>query len=520
MSKLNSYDDVLYVGYPFSQTHPDRLATLATLFGMTPTPVEGCRVLELGCGDGANLVPMACALPGSKFVGIDLAAVPIDKGMIAIEALALDNIKLRQCDVLDVSAGFGKFDYIIAHGLYSWVPPAVQDKILTICKMNLAPQGVAYVSYNTYPGWHLRRITREMMLFHARNLIEPPERISQARALVKFLSESQEESDAYATFLKKELERVLSRGDEALYHDDLAEINTPVYFHQFAGQAARHGLQYLTEARLLDSQASLFPPLVTKAPQQLGDDIVSQEQYFDFLRCRMFRQTLLCHDDVVLDRSLKPGQVKKFYLASSAHPVSARPDVASPRVVEEFRGSGGVGMSTDYPLAKAAILHLGDIWPQSVGFDQLLRQARALVGDVCMQEASRFHQDIATLCEILWATYGSDLVELHVHQPGFVTVASERPVVSPLARLQAQQGRRATTLRHATIEVKDDLGLRLLALLDGTRNRAALLRELEAWLKSGDVTMQDDGRQPRLEISFEELEQKLSELARLALLVA
>lgn len=519
-NSINPYDEVLYPGYPFPQTHPDRLATLATLFGIKPAPVEASRVLELGCGDGANLIPTAFGLPGSEFVGIDLAGLPIAKGQAFIEELGLKNIALRQLDVLDVSSDLGGFDYIIVHGLYSWVPANVQDKILSICKMNLAPLGVAFVSYNTYPGWYLRRMTREMMLFHLRGLTELQERTDEARGFIKSLSESQVESEAYGMFLKKEFDRISTRADGALYHDDLAEINTPVYFYQFMEHAARHGLQYLTEARLAESAAYVFPAVVTTLPKRLGSDVVSQEQYFDFLKCRMFRQTLLCHDDIALDRSLKPEQVRKFYMASSARPVSASPDVASPSVVEEFRAPSGVAISTDYPLAKAAILHLGEIWPQSVGFEQLLCQARTLVGADPSRDAARLDHEIGALYKVLLATYASDLVEFHVCQPGFITMASERPVVSPLARLEAQRGRIVTTPRHTSIEVKDDLGRRLLLLLDGTRDRAALLRELNVWRQSGEITMQDDGHQPPIEISLEELEQKLSELGRLALLVA
>src|SRR5438093_4154914 len=136
-----TYDEVLYPSHTHSQTHPDRLATIATLFGMTPAPVDGCRVLELGCGDGGNLIPMAFGLPGSEFVGIDLAARPIGSGQALVEALGLKNITLRPLDIMQISSDFGRFDYIIAHGLYSWVPPAVQDKILAICKANLAPEG-------------------------------------------------------------------------------------------------------------------------------------------------------------------------------------------------------------------------------------------------------------------------------------------------------------------------------------------------------------------------------------------
>src|SRR6516165_7913322 len=158
MSKVpeTSYDEIPYSNNAFYHTHPDCLATVATLFGMKPAPVQACRVLELGCGRGGNLIPMATSLPTSRFVGIDLSARQIAGGQEAVESLGLTNVELKQLSILDVDSDFGRFDYIICHGVYSWVPAAVQEKILEICAQNLAPSGIAYISYNCYPGWHLR----------------------------------------------------------------------------------------------------------------------------------------------------------------------------------------------------------------------------------------------------------------------------------------------------------------------------------------------------------------------------
>ena len=156
------YDEVPYPSLSYAQTHPDRLATIATLLGLQPAPVTHCRVLELGCAGGGNLLPMAQGLPGSEFVGLDVSEAQITAGQTLRQALGLNNLTLTQMDILDVPAGLGQFDYIIAHGIYSWVPPQVRDKVLQVCQDHLAPQGVAYVSYNCYPrlahdGHHPRR---------------------------------------------------------------------------------------------------------------------------------------------------------------------------------------------------------------------------------------------------------------------------------------------------------------------------------------------------------------------------
>src|SRR6516165_1854731 len=92
---LATYDELPYESYPFVFTHPDTLATAAILFGLNPPPVEACRVLELGCASGGNLLPMAEALPGSHFVGLDLSARQIDAGRQVAATVRLDNLDLR-----------------------------------------------------------------------------------------------------------------------------------------------------------------------------------------------------------------------------------------------------------------------------------------------------------------------------------------------------------------------------------------------------------------------------------------
>src|SRR5262249_40891875 len=161
----NSYDAVPYNSYPFPRTHPGHLAAVASLFGMKPAPIGRCRVLELGCAGGVNLIPMALTLPASRFIGVDLSARQIADGQKLAAELALDNLHLRHLNILDVDQSLGQFDYIVCHGVYSWAPGPVRDKILEVCARNLAPQGVAFVSYNTYPGWHMNGMIRDMLCF-------------------------------------------------------------------------------------------------------------------------------------------------------------------------------------------------------------------------------------------------------------------------------------------------------------------------------------------------------------------
>jgi tRNA G46 methylase TrmB len=90
----NPYDTIQYPSLAFTHTHPDRLAAMAILHGLSPAPVENCRVLEIGCSDGGNLIPMAYAIPAAEFVGFDLAQAPIERGQARIRELGLKNARM------------------------------------------------------------------------------------------------------------------------------------------------------------------------------------------------------------------------------------------------------------------------------------------------------------------------------------------------------------------------------------------------------------------------------------------
>src|SRR5258706_1300498 len=224
----SSYDAVPYSVGAFPQTRPDRLATIATLFGLNPTHPARCRVLELGCAAGGNIIPMALADPQSQFVGIDLSTRQIDDARATASELGLRNIDLQAMSITDIPADFGQFDYILCHGVYSWVPPEVQQKILEVCSKHLSPQGVAYVSYNCYPGWHARGAIREMLWYHTEQYPDPAVRIRAARGLLAFLVKAAPAGagdGGYSSLIRHELALLLMTPDTYLLHEHLEEFN-------------------------------------------------------------------------------------------------------------------------------------------------------------------------------------------------------------------------------------------------------------------------------------------------------
>jgi SAM-dependent methyltransferase len=501
-AQLTSYEEVPYGSKPLYPTHPDCVATVATLMGMRPAAVESCRVLELGCATGGNLIPMAATLPGSRFVGIDLSPRQIAEGQKLVEALRLSNIRLAPLSILDVGEDFGQFDYIVCHGVYSWVPPAVQDKILDICSRNLSPGGVAYVSYNTYPGWHARGMVREMMGFHAKRFDDPNVRVGQARAFLEFVTKGVTEQDsAYARVLREEAEMLRPKADYYLFHEHLEDVNQPLYFHEFADRLAAKHLQYLGEAWFHTNPAKLAPD-VWDTLQQLSADLIALEQYLDFLDNRTFRRTLICHDTAQLDRAPSAGIVSKMHMSALARPVSQPVDLTL-GVVEEFRSDEGASASTNIPAVKAALLVLFNAWPASLSFEELWREVQR-----CLAPKSTAGTAEA-LAESLVQCYLSNVVALHVSPARFAVTAGARPLASPLARCQSKLGQPIANLRHRIVELSEVDRL-VLDKLDGRTDRAALAAALGE--SPGRGAEQHDSQNGQW------LESSLDRLARSALL--
>jgi methyltransferase-like protein/SAM-dependent methyltransferase len=508
-----AYETVLYPSLAVPQTHPDRLATIATLFGMTPAPADRCRVLEIGCGDGANLLGMAATLPQSEFLGIDFAPGPIAAGQAAVEELKLSNLRLAAADLMQISAEWGQFDYIIAHGVYSWVPEAVREKLLAVFCQNLAPQGVAFVSHNTTPGSHLRAMLREMMLFHVHDISDPHERVAQARSLVQFVVQAIPETDLFRGVLQSQLEDLQEREDAVVYHDDLAEVNCGASVSQLVERARSHGLEFLGDAEFSSMCGMRLRADVREQLELIAEnDYVRKEQLLDYLNCRSFRRTLLCDRNVPLRRKIGPDDLSRFHLAMNAHPAATEPELAA-RGVQRFTGPKQLSLATDHPLAKAALSHLGQIWPGAIAWNDLLKEVSATPD----AEAT------SVLGNVLWGACCSGMLELYLRPPRFATKVHKRPKASALARWQAWRGTVVTNLCHKNIEIKGALERHLLQLLNGTRTHAQLATDLAAAIDSGQIVIAEAAgirheRQNTRSWVETQLGSNLAALVRLALL--
>ncbi len=524
---LFAYDKVLYPNYLHTQTHPDRLAAMTKFFGVDAKSVENCRVLELGCGPGGSLLSFAFDLPGSEFIGVDLSEKQIEIGNQAVAAVGLKNLTLRQGDIMRVTRGeYGEFDYIIAHGLYSWTPEIVRDRILDICRETLAPQGVAFVSYNAQPGCHFRQMAREMMLFHTRNLTSPVEKVNESLGLLKFIIDAAPEGKSHKEILRREFEKLKERNYENIFHDDLADVFHPVYFHEFVAHASRHDLQFVTEVEHFTTKDVNYPKEVLEVLESISNNssdaeasVIALEQYLDFINNRRFRQTLLCRREVNLSRQPDARVLRQVRIASPLRPVSEKPELSSAKH-ESFVGEKDEKIEINHPLTKAAFVHLGKIWARSIRFDELITASRTLLAAESGADFEITEKDEEILTEILFQIFCSGMLRLNVHEPFYTTEVSEKPLASPIARWQAQRGNSISTLLCTSVVVQDNLGLELVCLLDGTRNHRQLLADLSEFIKSEKLDQPAEIKQNILRDLPSQLEKNLQDFANMALLIS
>lgn len=300
MENKNTYNELLYKSNPFHYTAPALLEAYGRLYGLTPKDSRKARVLELGSSFGGNIISQALYNPEAKFIGVDLTAEQVKKGNEVIEKIGLQNIKLIEKNILDINEDFGKFDYIIVHGVFSWVPDNVKEKIIKICNENLTEEGIAYISYNTYPGWKEPDKVREMMLYANKYFpnVTQGDKVQRGKAFLSIVAEQMKSytdiSEKKGDFIRH-IEEVIGMQDYYVGHEQLENINDPMYLHEFVDMLQKENLEYVSDIGLRLSISGVYTDSTIEKLQQLSQgNHVIKEQCLDFILDTKFRRAVIC----------------------------------------------------------------------------------------------------------------------------------------------------------------------------------------------------------------------------------
>lgn len=490
------YNTSPYESHAFPQSAPENLAAVAYLFGLDTPDISSARVLEIGCAAAGNVIPFAAAHPQAQVVGIDLSQVQIDEGRRRVQAIGLRNLELVQGDIsrMDMKT-LGHFDYIVSHGVYSWVPENVQDAILAAIHESLAPQGVAYVSYNVYPGWKAKEIVRDAMLLRGGARGTPNERVAYARGMIDFLGQVAPPDSVLAKAVSDYQKVAMLSKDYYLLHEELETFNAPCYFLEMLERAGEHELAYLAEATppamfVVNYGDNVAGPLFNEC----GHSQALLEQYLDFVVNRTFRQTLLMHAERApqvryqLDRS----RYGRLHFATWMPPIGGEPRLDNSNQEYGEQGSGTTLYSQN-PIVKAALEILNSRWPSTMARAELPGAVRTRLAAAGVQPDGDVDAVVDDMLEFL-IVRGQVRYRLD-------PVSAEPPSVplriDEVARRMAEATRGdpdACTFNrwHETVALSP-VDRHLLPLLDGTRDRGALVEALIGFDREGLVQFERNG---------------------------
>ncbi|QKH39342.1 methyltransferase regulatory domain-containing protein [Achromobacter pestifer] len=364
------YDERPYASEAFFYSSPAHIQAVAHLYGVAAPAPHRARVLEIGCAAGGNLLPFALAYPDAEVVGVDLSPVQIEAGRRVLARTGVKNLTLHAMSLTDIGPEFGKFDYIIAHGVFSWIPPAVREALMKLCHTNLTDEGVAYISYNTYPGWKAGDIIRDAMTLHVHGLTSGKERVESARAVINMFKQGTAGSNTLGAALGKIIHSLDRLPDYYLEHEYLETFNSPCYLVEFADLAMRSGLDHMGDAQpQLEISANYGQNVqLNLSLTAIGQPRLVRQQYLDFLVGQNFRKSLLVQLARQAEMLHQPDPARASALRLAAHfdKVDAPADVSSQNGEQWLRDQNGVMLCADNAATLAVTELLSQAWPRSL----------------------------------------------------------------------------------------------------------------------------------------------------------
>ena len=436
---------------------------LGRLHGLAATPMHSARVLEIGCGEAYNLMALAAAYPSAQLHGFDLAETAIAIGKTRSEAAGIANILLWTGDIITELERIapGSYDYVIAHGVYAWVPEAVRDAVMALAAHALAPHGIAYVSYNALPGGYFRMVIRDLLLHELDGITDIAERMATARHVLEELAKSDPRRGVTIDALRSMAESLLEKNEVVLFHDELGEIYAPQSLTDVAATAARAGLRYLTDT----DYAKIYEAFLQDGDEGGADPgetdriLLRRAQSRNYRNTAFFHCSLFVRDDAPVKRALDLAGFDALLVSTTL-----RYDAEKDEFTDGDERT--VKFSDD---AMTAAFH---------------RIVAAQPGRIPLSEIIELDDWRDAFLKMLAAS----LIDLHSGPAPFVATVGDRPETSRFARFAIGEGSaKLPRLDHADVKVERDDLRALLVAANGERTIAEIARAVDGVFPADEV---------------------------------
>jgi SAM-dependent methyltransferase len=424
------YQSQRYPAMSHPLADPAVTAVAARLGGLTTAPPRHARILEIGCASGHNLLPLARRWPHSEWIGIDLASKAVaDARQLAAEA-GIGNATFHAVDFREFEPDGEPFDFIIAHGVFSWVADEAKLALLEFCRHHLAPAGIATISFNVAAGWAQRlpvvAMVRALQDATGGELI----------ATIELLHDAVDPATPHGVHVRWILEQMLTKGPDILPFDDFAPVNDPWPFDQFVLAAAHAGLRWLGESAPAENLPSALGDASRAALAPLAANPLLAQLAADFAAGRTFRSGVLCRADA----PTQPGLTNEGLFDLAVRAGEALPTGAD-------------------PLAQAFYQALAALAPHCVP----LRELAATLPDV----------DRGALARLVFDGITRGLIHPRIEPLRFDPQPPERPCLDPLLLACARRGLPLVDVWHMPCSFPP-AHYAVLVAMDGTRSRAGL----------------------------------------------
>jgi SAM-dependent methyltransferase len=471
--QADGYDTLPYDGGVAPSALPARLLAVARMHGYAIAPVRRThRVLDLGCGVGTHLLAIASTDPACVCVGVDRSPRQIDIARQRAQRLGLGHTRWIAADFADLGRQrLDPFDFIICHGVLSWVPSAVRQALLAVIRSHLAPGGIAYISFNLLPGWGHGLGLREALLAQVPPELAPAEQVAAMRQVLRLIAEAADGS-SLGRHTREAAQALASFPDDYLFHEYLEADNHPLRFAEFAGEAAQQGLRWVGEAH--PGAETRLPPRVRQYLAAIADPL-AREQARDQLTFNTFRMSLCVRADAA-EPPVAASDGQWLQTLHVAAPLQA-PAQWSWSLLQpaDFEHPDGSHLRAVFPVAKAACQLLAERWPGSLPVTDLLEQAQARLLQAGLAPSADDHN---RLLGFLAAAVRAGQVEALAWPRPLGPRPAEAPCAWPLARLLAEEGRTFVPTALPTNHALTAAERSLLLLCDGQRSRDAIAAAL------------------------------------------
>jgi len=466
-------------------SHIARVAAVGRLFGIKTAHPSKAKVLEVGCGVGFQLMATAQLFPNSSFVGVDISEQYIEGAQQIASSIGLENVSLvKVSDWHELPKG--KFDYIICKHLYSHLTEEQRGQLFKALESRLDKNGLIFMDYNCLPGWSMHQSLRQMMQMHTSKL-EAGQKVVQAKALLKFLAESNQNDSPYQRYLTATLDSLKNIDDSVIEKEFLSEQNEAVFFKDFIVQASKHKLGYVGDAEPASMLLDNLSPNAKETLASLKLDLYTTEQYMDFVRNRGHRSSLMCHSEVKISREVTIDRIEDLQVRMRGT-VESMAEASDSAV---FALPTGAKISLSGKPAVSLFSALSKHGKRGVSVRDLVTEVTAQLkqGDSAL-DASKLQQDLSS---VLIQGYFRALVDFTFGETMSKSAQMNHPRALPFARWQAERGLNLNTAFLDSLAA-DAFINKLLSLCDGSRDQDALLSAMVQAVENSELQLQENNK--------------------------